>query len=275
MAEIYCLGETPASISSVVGTNSNNSFYQVGSNVDGGCVVYVSEDSYSSYDSSWSSYLPTTVSLSAILYIPVSAEDDNEAGTYYATYYNGSHSYVMPDGLTGYTVTVSGNELTLTEAYTAGSTVPAGTALLIKGSSSGTYPASATTGGTETNSNMLYGSDTAVMTTGPDDGSYLFYKLTTKGGKNLGFYWGADDGAAFESAAHKAWLAVPESTNVKLTGFSFADADETTGIKSVEISAKETANIADGAIYTITGQRVNAMNQSGVYIVNGKKVIKK
>lgn len=52
----------------------------------------------------------------------------------YATYYNGTTPYTMPQGLTG--IIVTGNEgttLTLTDQYQSGDYVPAGTPLLLKG----------------------------------------------------------------------------------------------------------------------------------------------
>ena len=96
---------------------------------------------------------------------------------------------------------------------------------------------------------------------------YKFYKLAYGDEaftpSTLGFYWGAADGAAFASREGSAYLAVPGSTPVK--GFSFADIE--TAIKNVEKKA------VSNKTFNLQGQRVNAA-QKGIYIVNGKKVVK-
>ena len=103
----------------------------------------------------------------------------------------------------------------------------------------------------------------------PEKGDYKYYKLAydnyaTQTG--LGFYWGAENGGAFSVKAGSAYLAVPTSAaNVK--GFSFDGT--TTGISAV--GAEGTAKTSE--IYNIAGQRVNAMNKAGLYIVNGKKMV--
>ncbi len=203
----------------------------------------------------------------------------------YATYFTNC-SYIMPDGLTGMTATdfVSGNSdaagaLTLNEEYLGESAdvVPQMTALLIKGSE-GTYFAHITSKGDGTGTmnpsdttNLLYGSATATKTN--VDGNttdYYFYKFSyDSSGENLGFYWDQDGGAAFDIAAHRAWLAIDKSSGVKLSYFSLGG-DDTTGITSVETPAA-----ANDAVYTLQGIRVNDMSKPGIYIVGGKKVIVK
>lgn len=93
-----------------------------------------------------------------------------------------------------------------------------------------------------------------------------FYKLAYNyynEQKGLGFYWGADDGATFEST--KAYLAVPQSVNAR--SFYILDDSETTGIDNIN------ANVYVNGAYNMAGQRV-AGSQKGIMIINGKKVIK-
>ncbi len=123
--------------------------------------------------------------------------------------------------------------------------------------------------------NILYGSDEATTTNvgGETDGYYFYMLSYDKDGENLGFYWGADGGAPFTSAAHKAWLALDSTFASGLSQLSFKkDIDDTTGISSVETDVEGATN---GAIYTIQGVRVNDMTQPGIYIQNGKKVLVK
>ena len=101
----------------------------------------------------------------------------------------------------------------------------------------------------------------------PEDG-YKYYKLAYdnySARTGLGFYWGAENGGAFNVKAGTAYLAVPTSeSNAK--GFAFDG--ETTGIENVNVAANQ-----NRTIYNLNGQRVSNMSQAGLYIVNGKKVV--
>jgi len=93
------------------------------------------------------------------------------------------------------------------------------------------------------------------------------YKLTTKNGANVGFYFGAEDGAPFEGLREgTAYLAIPKSaTSAK----SFVLNDIETAITFVSSELDGNA-----PIYNIAGQRVNS-NAKGILIQNGKKFINK
>ena len=97
-----------------------------------------------------------------------------------------------------------------------------------------------------------------------------FYRLTMHDGTELGFWWGAASGAAFDLGAHKAYLAVPDAVAVK--GFSLFSDDDTDAISQIE---DETMRNGDNEkIFNLAGQRLSKM-QRGINIVNGKKYIKK
>ena len=177
----------------------------------------------------------------------------------YATYYN-SVAYTLPANLQAATVDGnSGGTLTLNYRYNAGDVVPGGTAVLLKATAAGDYtltmqPADATAAPA---GNLLCGSDVATTTTG----GAKYYALMN-GSKGLGFYWVNDGGAAFESAAHKAWLALPATP-----AHFFSLDDDVTAINKVEMKKVE-----DGVFYNLAGQQV-AQPTKGLYIVNGKKVV--
>ena len=57
-----------------------------------------------------------------------------------------------------------------------------------------------------------------------------------------------------------------EANNVSFYGFRFDD-EETTAIENVEVVTEE-------VIFDLSGRRVSEITEKGVYIVNGKKVIK-
>lgn len=193
----------------------------------------------------------------------------------YSTYFTNVAFEAPADVEVGIVTGVEGNALTIDwTKYPAGKTVPANTGVLVKGNK-GDYPYVIVNSSAQTPANnLLKGSVAAEQTAGTN---CKFYKLSMDNSdKNLGFYWGAADGAAFENAANKAYLAVPNAVAANLFGFVI-EGDGTTGIESVEQAQK----LVD--VYTIDGMLVQkqvkanqALNglRKGMYIVNGKKVIK-
>ncbi|MCD7714716.1 MAG: leucine-rich repeat domain-containing protein [Prevotella sp.] len=216
-------------------------------------------------------------------------KEEDEVGYGYATFYNGDYPYTMPEGLTGYSVVVDGNEANFNDTYNSNEVVPANTALLLYGQlcddcivyvkydDDGNIDKDA---GTAPTGNQLHGSFSDDVTA--DDmaasvnGDYLFYKFTfdtidTDGFyTGMRFYWGAEDGGPFAIEAKRAWLAVPVADNEAKKEAFYLDDFGTTGIRSVDSVKPES-----DAIYNLQGIRVNDMSQKGIYIVGGKKVIKK
>lgn len=183
----------------------------------------------------------------------------------YATLYYSDKAFEIPSGVTATIVTsVEGGKITFEELSEV---IPAGTGVVLKGNE-GTYNfAIATTQANAPENNLLKGSDEAATTTGGD----LYYMLSLNANSDegsVGFYWGDAEGGAFENGAHKAYLAVANSTDAK----SFYLFEEnTTGIDAVQGAR---LNAQDMEIYNLNGQRV--MNaRKGIYIVNGRKVVVK
>lgn len=194
----------------------------------------------------------------------------NEACTdgekYYGTYSNSS-AFIVPSEVTISTIYVEDGTLRVTD-LTPGTVVPANTGVMVSSTSAGekTIALTSATGTTLTN-NMLKptgnGITDADMTETED---YKYYYLTMNGSQ-IGFWWRAKNGAAFDfPVANKAYLAVP-ADQAQIKGFSFSDMVD--GIKAVG-----TAETEDKAIYNLAGQRVNKM-QKGIYVVNGKKILVK
>ena len=180
----------------------------------------------------------------------------------------------MPEGLTGYAVTKAekDNYITRKTAYKAGATVPAKTPLLIIGTTDGGnyYPAVVSGTGVEAyaGSNLLEGArDANGNTLSAKDGSVYYYKLGLNAEK-LGFYWGAEGGAAFKmTKATTAYLAVPKKL-VESANALFFDFGPETGINEIQTEQ------ADKAIFDLSGRRVQKATK-GFYIVGGKKVLVK
>ena len=220
----------------------------------------------------FATYSTSKTSYSAVLYRQYSASDlqltISDAG--YATYYS-DKAFVVPAGMEATTVTAANDNGTLTMAweYQAGSIVPAETAVLLRGEAKtyntcqlNDYTVAAPTG------NLLHGSVEAATTTG----GAKYYKLTyaTIGGqRTLGFFWGAEDGAAFTNAAGKAYLALP--AEAAANGYRL-DGGDVTGIGQIATDAQ-----GNGQVYSISGVRMDGSKRlpAGIYVINGRKVIVK
>ena len=227
------------------------------------CALYVPEGSASDYKKG----TPWTYWDTFYIFEPATVTIGEDG---YATYFNW-YGYQLPAGVSAYSVTAGANgKLTLQQAYNGGDEVAKNVGLLLKGTPNETYTfellpfatAAAPAG------NLLKGLQD-VGTIEAEEGSYYYYKLA-KGENGLGFYWGATDGGVFELAANKAYLALPQSvTTARFIGLN----STSTGILNVK-----TSNAKANEIYTLSGMKVNKNLSSllkGIYIVNGKKVVRK
>lgn len=123
-----------------------------------------------------------------------------------ATYYD-DRAYQMPKGLSGkIIVDVKQNQLITDTRYPEGDIVPACTGVILSGEPGDyefTYVDSPLSSPAD---NLLRGSVYASPTIGGD----LYYKLSLAEGSmdksTLGFYYGAENGAPFMNAPHKAYL---------------------------------------------------------------------
>ena len=203
--------------------------------------------------------------------------------TGYATLYYDSKNLVVPDGVEAYTYYVNNGKLDQSWLYEAGEVIPKATGVVLTGEA-GNYEFLVTTqSGDVDEDNLLMGSDEDALTVAPAGGStdsYKFYKLSLNAQNEagtLGFYYGAEGGAAFISAAHKAYLAVPADVSRNATFFQFnglSDGGLPTGIKALGISEPSSAV----RIYDLQGRLVSSKDgglKKGLYIVNGKKYLVK
>lgn len=233
----------------------------------------------------------TTVEAAAVpTYTPATVNFVAHAGDdYYATFSNANVVF-MPKDVTISTVTVDDNRILMwksTDNYlgteetvnikgtdVAGYYIPANTGVLLNSKNSGevTYY-------TVKNKEVdAYDADINMLMPAPVAGGEftaetgkVYYKLAYndyKAQTGLGFYWGAEAGGAFYVKAGTAYLAVPEAKAAGAKGFTLNG--EATGIEGVN------ANVENAkAIYNLNGQRIASMAKPGLYIVNGKKVVRK
>lgn len=184
--------------------------------------------------------------------------------TGYATLYYGTQALTVPTGVEAYTYNVKDGALEESNVYEAGKVIPAGTGVVLK-AEAGTYNFTNTDWAGEADpDNLLKGTDEAATTTGGD----VYYMLSTNtSGENVGFYYGATDGAAFTNGAHKAYLALTTAQAGGIRAFMLDGSKDATAILTATIANKQ------NKAYDLQGRRVAAPTK-GLYILNGKKIIK-
>jgi hypothetical protein len=174
--------------------------------------------------------------------------------------YYSDKAFEIPEGVTANIVTAVDNKKLELEALNG--IIPAGTAVALNGPQ-GTYNFKVVNDETVAPANnLLRGFDTPHLTEGGD----IYYKLTVKN-DIVGFYWGEENGEAFESGAHKAYLAIPAgASNAKFLALGTEGGESVDGINEV------TASDSKNEYFNLNGTRVNTLHK-GIYIVGGKKVV--
>lgn len=163
--------------------------------------------------------------------------------------------------------------VTIGDATLSGVYVPANTGVLIKSADADAtcyVVANKTVAALQESQNML---KPAIVGGGvfSAENDYTYYKLAYNDFSShtgLGFYYGADAGGAFYVKAETAYLAVP--TAISEHAKAFVLDGETTAINGIS-----TRNNHAEAVYNLNGQRVASMAKPGLYITNGKKVVRK
>ena len=199
--------------------------------------------------------------------------------TGYISYYLGTENFKVPAGCTAYIitgVTPSGSITTpdqaVVKAFSAGKIIPKKTGFILQGTPNTTVEYQANVTGTEEDvtGNLLVGTATEQQFS---LAGHKFYVLAN-GDQGLGFYkQGTRQGASIKLKPHRAGLRLSESIGrAKSLIFDFDAARreaETTGIRSVRPEMQR----RDNAVYDLQGRRV--VNPThGIYIINGKKIIK-
>jgi hypothetical protein len=198
------------------------------------------------------------------------AAEASEVGTVsfatmpYATFFS-EQATIVPEGVVAYTAAWSDKQTFLNLNEVKGY-IPAETAVILKDT---TNAASATLQSTiytvaAVDGNVLIGAKEDLAT--PTD--HDVYTLSV-----------ANDVVAFRKytgtklSAGKAYLELPTSAAIPMIRIAGDDTDEpgnVSGINAVTIEDR-----AADVIYDLRGRRVQSLDRSGLYIVNGKKVVVK
>ena len=192
-----------------------------------------------------------------------------------------NYAVTVPEGVTAYAATgVAGNEITL---ESVGKVIPAGTPVLLnlnEGVETGKFTFEYVN---ETPASI---SDNKLQGTFYDsyieyDGGHEYYVLAQINGKvgfakikrdynGEGSKVGQDNGGThFKNNANRVYLPIVKDLN-PVQSYGVRIVDGTTGIDTIV-----TDGVAPEAIYDLSGRRVKEMTLPGIYIVNGKKYIKK
>lgn len=189
--------------------------------------------------------------------------------TGYSSLYYGNYSLKVPEGVNAYTMAVKDDIIDDSHRYAQGEVIPKGTGVIVK-AAEGSYTFEVTDEeGDSDPDNQLKGTDTKEMTTGGD----VYYMLAQPEGKQVGYYWAAENGGAFVNGAHKAYLALSKEQAAKpLSEYIFHLEDTPTSISTYTI---DKVNNQDNRCFNLTGQRINESSYHGIIIKNGKKIIKR
>lgn len=195
----------------------------------------------------------------------------------YATYYT-DKAFIMPDGVKGGIVTErpQNGGLVLTYYYTPGSLVPPLTPIVLKGNAGNyIFPLTSTTEEAPAG-NLLRGTLSDGNTASNDDASGTTYYQLSMEEEGIGFYYGADNGAAFNIEANKAYLVLTteQQQSMKQTGLIFTDIEE--DVPAAIAPIRHAAHSAAHSLYDLGGRQVQPKHGTlpqGIYIMNGQKVL--
>ena len=198
----------------------------------------------------------------------------------YTTFYLENENFKVPDGCTAYIitgVTPSGSLTTpdqaIVKAFGAGKIIPKQTGFILQGTPNSTvvYQANVTGIEEDVTGNLLVGTATEREISGA---GYKYYVLSNSGDQGLGFYkQGTRGGASIKLKAHRAGLRLTESiARAKSFFIDFDAARENANVAGIRNIGQE-AEGRDNVIYDLQGRRVKNPTH-GIYIINGKKVIK-
>ena len=197
--------------------------------------------------------------------------------TGYTSYYLENENFEVPTGCTAYIITgitPSSKHFAPStahaQAFGAGKIIPKQTGFILQGTPSSTIEYQANVTGTEENvtGNLLVGTATEQEFS---SAGYKYYILSNSGDQGLGFYkQGTRDGASIKLKPHRAGLRLPAGiAPAKGIIIDFDEAEPV--VTAIDTPAADMPK--KDIIYNLQGQRV-ARAEHGIYIINGKKVIK-
>lgn len=209
-----------------------------------------------------------------VLTITLNSACHDEDGMIYSTF-SSSHPFYVSNDIVVSEIAIVDGELLVVESYKTGDIVPANTGVMVSAEEGGDYVVEVADAEIAELAASVLNKDNRLRPSGDagitadkmaaNDADCTYFRLTMHNGTQIGYWWGAEDGAAFGLAANKAYLAVPNSAEVKSNLWFSGNAT------SVSIPKVEAEN---ATIYNLAGQRVSTATK-GLYIKNGKKYMVK
>lgn len=183
-----------------------------------------------------------------------------------ATYYYGTKTFALPEGLTAYTIHVNKETLVKGRTYKGNQVLPANQAVIIEGAQGVYFLKEAFTSEVADPENLLRGSDVrqSIEAASPNEKLYKLSVAESEGISSLGFYWDDENGERIVNHSHKAYLAFTQPSAATMHFISMP-VPITMGITAIQRPFK------NDVIYNLSGQKVTR-SVSGIYIINGKKV---
>lgn len=191
--------------------------------------------------------------------------------------YSSSKPFYVSDDIEVSEISVIDGEL-LVEKYQEGDIVPANTGVMVAALEGGDYKVQIATASEAESAKSVLGEENSLKPTGDNgvtaedmasaNSNCVFYRLTMHNGTNIGYWWGAADGAAFGVAANKAYLAVPKDVQLAAKSGLWTSGC-VTGIYNIVIGK------SSDVIYNLNGQRIQKPVSGQLYIKNGKTFIAK
>ena len=265
-SETYTLSSADGSQTAQVNTNSGTPNMLTVDNICAASTTF-SMKSNGSSNNRYACITSFTVTLADVYSVNLNTVDDAS----YATLYLPFDVITDADTKAYYISKASNGYATLTEVED--NEIAANTAVLLINETGNTAEFSVTSGLTPQvaeSDNHLKGTLTS-MSLDLGDGTN-FYALGNKNNK-IGFYkFDNSTTTSITLGANKAYLdtsATPSSAR----GFVFDFDGSSTGIESMD-DVQGTTNNVQGTMYDLSGRRVDSQLKRGIYIVNGKKVIK-
>ncbi len=172
----------------------------------------------------------------------------------------------IPAGVECYYATATEGDV-LKLAQVEGNVLPANTPVIVKAAADDYEFTNTDATATAPEGNLLSGT---LYTKNVTPAENTTYYVLANGDEGVGLYPDALSEGIFRNNANKAYLPVVVESDNAAASYSFNfDWAGTTGIEGVVAESAQ-----DGAIYDITGRRVKAITAPGIYIVNGRKVVK-
>ena len=188
-----------------------------------------------------------------------------DAATPYATFY-WNKTVAIPTGVTALTGTLNDDNTILTLSEVSGGYIPAYTPVILRYKKGETLQFDASSEAKEAIASSLKGSLIEHNTADVTGGNVYVLGYSQTDASDLAFhpYTGTTLGA------NKAYLVVPASSAVPSVRVQFGAAESSvTGLSSIAPERQ-----AQGQIYDLLGRRLHQAPARGMYIVDGKKVVR-